>query len=85
MFITKDNFRNEFLNRGLKEDVSILSPKGIKGFKNIFNHLRKELYRLKQAHITWKAILCKYLYNMGFNYIKNSPCVLHKASKKYKY
>ena len=63
-----DGCQVNIMNGELEEEVYIEQPKGcpLTDDKDIVYRLRKELYSLKQAPITWYARLEKYLTKLGY-------------------
>ena len=66
--------KTAFFNGELKEEIWMTPPLGI-GLDGKVLLLKKALYRLKQAPLTWYEKLSLVLAQMGFNPLYFDPCV----------
>ena len=66
MSIAQVDIKTAFLNGDLKEDVWVMSPRGVPGIISTCFKLLKAMYGLKQAHLAWHTKLCADLNGIGF-------------------
>ena len=82
MFVTQLDVKTAFLNGELKEDVWVMSPRGIPGLKSRSYRLVKAIYGLKQAHLAWHTKLCGDLMNLGFEELPSAPCIFKRTTSR---
>lgn len=64
-----------YLNRELEEELYMLPSDSVKVPKGHCWHLRRSLYRLKQAGRTWDLTLDKKLQEFGFTCLNAKTCL----------
>ena len=81
MCVTQLDIKTAFLNGKLKEDIWVMSPRGVPGVRPRCYKLKKAIYGLKQAHLAWHNTLCKDLNDLGFIELPSAPCVFRRKVK----
>jgi hypothetical protein len=74
------DIKTSFLNGDLLENVNMVQPKGfaIKGKERMGCHLRKFIYRLKQASRQWYLKFDETIRNFGFKENEEDNCIYAK-------
>ena len=69
------NIQSNYLYGELNEKIFMKQPKGFKipGSENKVLHLKKALYSLKQAGLTWWNVLNNSMKELDFEQIKSNP------------
>lgn len=73
MYMTQMDVKNAFFNGNLSEDIWVTSPRGVEGIPAQCYKVKKAIYCLKQAHLSWHKKLCEDLSNLGFYELPSAP------------
>ena len=75
--------KSAFLNGFVKEDIWVMSPRGIPGRPSRCYKLNKAIYGLKQAHHAWHTRLVSDLNELGFKELSSDACVEKRVKGSY--